>query len=93
MACEVPVIASRVGGVPEVVRDGLDGYLAEPRDVETMAARAIELLSDAKKHQAMGQKARQNAQDNFCAHKIIAYYEAYYHKVIEQVKMASSAAG
>src|SRR5262249_39048768 len=61
MACEVPVIASRVGGVPEVVRDGQDGYLVETRDVDTMAARAVELLSDAKRYQAMGQSARQNA--------------------------------
>jgi L-malate glycosyltransferase len=93
MACEVPVIASRVGGVPEVVRDGLDGYLAEPRDVDTMAGRAVELLSDAKRHQTMGQNARQNAQDNFCADKIIALYEAYYQKVIEEVRMANSATG
>ena len=93
MACEVPVIASRVGGIPEVVRDGLDGYLAETRDVDTMAARAVELLSDAKRHQTMGQNARQNAQDNFCAPKIIAQYEVYYHKVIEEVKIANSATG
>jgi L-malate glycosyltransferase len=88
MACEVPVIASKVGGIPEVVRDGKDGYLVETRDIDTMARRAIELLSDPKKHQAMGQNARQNAQDHFCANKIIALYEAYYHKVIEEVRGA-----
>ena len=50
MACQVPVIASSVGGLPEVVRDGRDGYLVSPGDVTTMASRAIELLTDPGRH-------------------------------------------
>src|ERR1700689_703842 len=46
MASGVPAICSRVGGVPEVIHDGVEGFLVEPRDVQTMAARAIEILSD-----------------------------------------------
>jgi L-malate glycosyltransferase len=89
MACEVPVIASRVGGLPEVVRDGVDGYLAGAHDVGTMAARAIELLSDPSRHRAMGQNARSNALKRFCAPSIIAHYEDYYRQVIEKVKTSS----
>ena len=49
MACEVPAIATRVGGVPEVVEHGRTGFLAEVGDVETMARCAIEILSDEKR--------------------------------------------
>jgi L-malate glycosyltransferase len=85
MACEVPVIASKVGGLPEVLRDGQDGYLAEPRDVNTMAAKAIALLSDEEKRRAMGTSARQHALRNFCSDKIIVQYEQYYEKVMDNV--------
>jgi L-malate glycosyltransferase len=85
MACEVPVIASKVGGLPEVVRDGQDGYLSEPRDVNTMAAKAIAVLSDEEKRQAMGMSARQHALRNFCSDKIIVQYERYYEEVMDNV--------
>jgi N-acetyl-alpha-D-glucosaminyl L-malate synthase BshA len=86
MACEVPVIASAVGGIPEVVRDGLDGFLVPPRDVETMAARTIDLFSSASLHREMGTNAREHAQERFCAHKIIVLYEEFYDRVIRQVE-------
>ena len=54
MACEVPVIATRVGGLPEVVEDGECGYLFGVGDVQGMAERAIEILSDAGLRRAIG---------------------------------------
>jgi len=89
MACEVPVIASAVGGIPEVVRDGIDGFLVPPRDVNTMAARAIDLFSSDSLQRQMGANARDHAQESFCAHKIIGGYEEYYDQVIRQVKSIS----
>ena len=86
MACEVPVIASKVGGLPEVVRDGLDGYLVEPRDVDCMASKAISMLADPPKHAMMGSNARKQAHENFCAHKIIAKYEEYYQRVVDETR-------
>jgi len=86
MACEVPVIASRVGGIPEVVRDGIDGFLVPPRDVDTMAARAVDLFSSDSLHHQMGANARDHAQESFCAHKIIARYEEFYDQVIRQIR-------
>ena len=62
MACEVPVIATRVGGLPEVVDDGVDGYLVEPRDVGAAARFALEILSRADRGREMGQLARAHAQ-------------------------------
>jgi N-acetyl-alpha-D-glucosaminyl L-malate synthase BshA len=89
MACEVPVVASRVGGVPEVVRHEKDGFLASVGDVDGMAARAIDVLSNDQKRAAMGANARQQALDNFSADKIITRYEGFYEQVIRDVQNRS----
>ena len=62
MACEVPVIASNVGGLPEVVTHGVDGYLIPPRDVEAGAQYALEILTRPDRGRSMGQQARIHAQ-------------------------------
>src|SRR2546430_9229460 len=61
MACEVPVIATKGGGVPEVVEHGVDGYLVEPGDVKEAARYAIEVLSRADRGRETGQIARLHA--------------------------------
>jgi len=83
MACEVPSIATRVGGVPEVVDHEKTGMLAEVGDVETMARWAIELLSDEPRLKEMGKRARFEAQSRFCSSKIIGQYEDFYQQVIQ----------
>lgn len=91
MACEVPVIATNVGGVPEVVTHGVDGYLVEPRDVETAAKYAIEILSRPDRGRAMGQQARTDARKHYCANDVIPMYEAYYEKVLNSTRAAARA--
>jgi L-malate glycosyltransferase len=81
-ACEVPSIATRVGGVPEVIEDGRTGCLAEVGDVERMARCAVELLSDEKRLREMGYRARVMAQSRFCSTKIIPQYEQFYERVL-----------
>ncbi len=83
MACSVPPICSRVGGLPEVVEDGVEGFLVPPRDVEAMASRALELLTDPERHRKMGQAGRQRALREFCSSKIIPRYEELYRQVLE----------
>lgn len=83
MACEVPVIATDVGGLPEVVEDGVDGYLVEPGDVRAAADHAIEILSRADRGREMGQRARINARKKYCANDVIPAYERYYQRVLE----------
>src|SRR5678815_5478370 len=61
MACEVPVIASRVGGIPEVITDGETGYLSAVGNVDKMASDAVRLLADKKLRVEMGQRARESA--------------------------------
>src|SRR5262245_681734 len=62
MACEVPAVATSVGGVPEVIEHGRSGFLAPVGDVENMAKYAIEILSDETKLREMGVAARWEAQ-------------------------------
>lgn len=85
MACEVPVIASRVGGLPEVVRDGLDGYLLPPRDIEAMAQRAIEILSHSTMGEKIGRRGRERAEKHFCTRKVIPEYVAFYEQIVQQI--------
>jgi len=85
MACEVPVVASNVGGVPEVIENGVDGYLHEPRDVKAAARHALEILSRQDRGRSMGQTARINARKKYCANDVIPLYEEYYRQVIGTV--------
>ena len=84
MACEVVPIATRAGGVPEVIDHGKTGFLADVGDVDTMAGYAIELLTHEERLRAMGQAARAVALDRFCSTKIVKQYEDYYLRVLER---------
>ena len=82
MACEVPVIATRVGGLPEVVEDGECGYLFAVGDVQGMAETAIEILSDESLRERLGRRGREIAISRFATENIIPQYEALYRNVI-----------
>jgi N-acetyl-alpha-D-glucosaminyl L-malate synthase BshA len=84
MACEVVPIATRVGGVPEVIEHGSSGYLADVGDVDTMAKYALELLGDDEKLRTMGKQARAVAKSRFCSSKIVPQYEAFYKRILER---------
>ena len=82
MACSVPTIGTRVGGVPELIDDQRNGLLFEVGDIDAMAAAAISLLRDEPRLKIMAAAARKTAQDRFCASRIIPQYENYYDRVI-----------
>src|SRR5262249_11223768 len=90
MACEVPVIATNVGGIPEVIEHNVDGYLVEPGDVAAAAKHAIELLARSDRGRAMGELARSNAKKKFCANDVIPSYERYYQRVLSESRAASA---
>src|ERR1700720_745814 len=90
MACEVPVIATNVGGLPEVVEHGMDGYLVEPGDVKRAGAYAIEILSRADRGREMGHTARLHAKQKCCANDVIPRYERYYQRVLESAAVATA---
>lgn len=83
MACGVPAVCSNVGGLPEVIRDGVDGYLVPPRDVQTMAARVLDILTQPERREQMGKAARQRALSTFCSNNIIPLYEDLYTRTLK----------
>jgi glycosyltransferase involved in cell wall biosynthesis len=83
MACEVPVIATRIGGIPEVVDDEEDGFLFELGDVSGMADASIRLVKNPELRAEMGRAARRHAIRDFCATKIVRHYEDLYLQTIE----------
>jgi N-acetyl-alpha-D-glucosaminyl L-malate synthase BshA len=83
IACGVPAVCSQVGGIPEVIRDGVEGYLVPPRDVKTMAARVLDILTTPGRREQMGKAARQRATSRFCSTKIIPLYEQLYARVLD----------
>jgi N-acetyl-alpha-D-glucosaminyl L-malate synthase BshA len=82
MACRVPTIATRVGGVPELIEDGVTGRLFAVGDTEAMADAAVELLSEAERLEEMARAGRAFAQAKYCASRIIPLYERYYERVL-----------
>jgi N-acetyl-alpha-D-glucosaminyl L-malate synthase BshA len=81
MACGVPVVGSRAGGLPELVEDGVSGILEPAGSVEAMARRAVELLRDPARHAAMIQAAIARSRI-FDADRIVPMYESLYREVI-----------
>jgi N-acetyl-alpha-D-glucosaminyl L-malate synthase BshA len=82
MACETPAIATWVGGVPELITDGIDGLLFNVGDVEAMAQASVALLNDPARHESMRKAARKTAQDRFCSTRILPRYIAFYESLL-----------
>src|SRR6266496_2850796 len=90
MACEVPVVASGVGGVPEVVTDGETGFLSQVGDIEKMAKDAARLLGDPEFRRAMGQRARESAISRYRTDIVIPQYLQFYDRVLAKSPGESS---
>ena len=84
MACGVPVVGSRIGGLPELVVHGECGYLEPMGDTDAMARRVLELLGDRDKLAAFGANARERTVEHFEARNIVPLYERYYREVMER---------
>jgi N-acetyl-alpha-D-glucosaminyl L-malate synthase BshA len=82
MACKVPSIATRVGGVPELIDDGETGLLYEVGDVDAMAQGALGLLNDPARLNAMREAGRKTAQKRFCASLVVPQYVKFYEHVL-----------
>jgi L-malate glycosyltransferase len=89
-ACELPVIATRIGGIPEVVSDGETGFLSEIGDVKKMAADTIKLLRDEEMRRAFGKRGRELAVERYSTEKIIPEYISFYENVLHRSRTAAA---
>jgi L-malate glycosyltransferase len=89
-ACGVPVVSTRVGGVPEVIDDGENGLLAPPGDADALAAAVISLLEDRARWQRMSESSRSSAVQRFALATAVDRYEACYRRVLKSGDSAKS---
>jgi N-acetyl-alpha-D-glucosaminyl L-malate synthase BshA len=78
MACEVPVVASKVGGLPEIIEHGVTGFVCAPQDLDGMAACAIDVLSETSRREAMGRAAADVVRVRYCTDLVVPMYEDAY---------------
>jgi glycosyltransferase involved in cell wall biosynthesis len=84
MACELPVVASNVGGLHEVIDHGTSGFLHEPDDLDGMAGSGASLLTDSALHARIAAAGRRTVLQRFCRDRIVPLYEAFYAEVLER---------
>jgi L-malate glycosyltransferase len=90
MACEVPVVASNVGGLPEIIEDGVTGFACDPDDVAGMAERSVALLTDRALYASIARSAVEMVRTRYCAQLVVPLYEAEYEKVLAEPPGTSS---
>lgn len=88
MACGVPVIATQIGGLPEVVEHGRTGYLFHPDDVEGMVQAVLDLLSDPVRLESFSSAAADAARTRFAAEAIVPLYERLYFRLVDPASRA-----
>src|SRR5690606_5747320 len=89
MACRVPVISSNTGGLPELNKNGVSGFLSDVGDIDEMAENAISILKDDQTLHDFKENAHKRAQE-FELGKIVPIYESFYEEVIQKVKKGNS---
>ena len=82
MACDVPVVASNVGGLPEIIEDGVTGFVCPPDAVNVMAERGIALLTDPALRASIARNAAELVRRRYCTDLVVPMYEAQYRDVL-----------
>ena len=85
MACEVPVVASNVGGLPEVIEHGRTGFLHPKDELQAMADSGVRLLQDSELHARIAREARLHVAEHFCTDVVVPRYEACYEELLDAV--------
>jgi glycosyltransferase involved in cell wall biosynthesis len=84
LAAERPAVATRVGGVPDVVRDGVDGYLVDVGDADTLAERLVELAGDPGKRDAMGREGRKRVLERYAVDRLVDDVDVLYRELLDR---------
>jgi N-acetyl-alpha-D-glucosaminyl L-malate synthase BshA len=82
MACGVPVVASRVGGLSEVITDAIDGFLRPVEDIAGMVDAAVAALTDHTLRDRIADRAIRTVRERFCTERVVPLYEEYYRTVL-----------
>ncbi len=82
MSSGLPVVATRVGGIPEIVEDGRNGFLATPRSPEELADRILRLSLDEKLRLRMGEEGRRTVLEHFTVDRVVPMYEEAYRHIV-----------
>jgi glycosyltransferase involved in cell wall biosynthesis len=91
-ACGLPLLSTRLGGIPEVVRDGINGLLLDnPQDHEELAEKIVAVLQDSALSQRLGQKARDLVLERFSWQRIALEQEAVYDEILDRTMVAGRA--
>jgi glycosyltransferase involved in cell wall biosynthesis len=88
-----PVVATRVGGVPDVIRDGVDGFLVDPGDVEQLAARLAELAGDPALRERLGAKGRAHVVPRYSVERLLDDVDRLYRSLLEENGLGATSAG
>ena len=83
MACEVPVVASRIGGLPEIIEDGTTGFTCPPDAIDEMVDRVVALLSEPDRRSSMGRAAAEVVRTRYCTERVVPLYEDAYVRACE----------
>ncbi|MFT4413069.1 N-acetyl-alpha-D-glucosaminyl L-malate synthase BshA [Fredinandcohnia humi] len=84
MACGVPTIGTKIGGIPEVIDEGVNGFLCEVGDIEYIAKKSVEILSNSSMHAEMSRNAVKSISKKFNTERIVNQYEDLYHTIINK---------
>ena len=87
LAAERPTVATRVGGVPDVVREGVDGYLVDVGDADTLAARLVELAGDPDKRDAMGREGRRRVLERYAVDRLVDDIDQLYRELLDDSRL------
>lgn len=83
MGAGLPVVASRVGGIPEVVEHGREGWLVEPDDPRALARAISSLIADGALRCRFGEGGRRRVLERFTAARMAGEYERLFRRVVE----------
>jgi len=90
MACGLPVVATKVGGVPGIVRHGQTGFLLEPDDLEGLVAAVVKLVKNSELRREMGQCARSEVEENHCLHRLPVYLRGLYQLAVPTTRHSTT---
>ena len=91
MACATPIVATRTGGIPEIVEEGVTGLLVPPRDAPALARAIVRLLTDEPRRRTMGRAGVARVSERFTVERMVAQTAAVYQRLVGRKQSAAAA--